>query len=159
VTDKSFAFFFSTILLLLTPYSGFSDSLETKRNTVMKHYINLLGDGNYTEISHLFTNKAIVVSSSGVRDQPMHFYKTLFTQTITSPHSSLINLFQGTMNQDMMSAYFDFSWKYKTGKKVSSKFLDLFLFEKDSPKIKALYVFSNTFQEDIMKQLDLDTNK
>ena len=145
------------ILLLLTTQNAFSQTnspLQSQRNEVIKQYVHWLGEGNYKAISLLFTKKAIAVSSSGISDTPMHFYQTLFTKTITSPISSFINLFAGTPNPDMMTAYFDFSWNNQAGKNVSAKFLDLFVFEKGTTKLSAVFVFSNTFQEDIMKQLN-----
>jgi hypothetical protein len=151
-----------SIILILVAHSSFPQTktpIQNKRSDVIKQYIRLLGDGNYKEISHLFNNKAVVVSSSGIPDNPMYFYKTLFTKTISSPHSSLINLFQGKIDHDMMTAYFDFSWNNGVGNKVSAKFLDLFLFEKRTAKINTVFVFSNTFQEDIMKQLNKSSEK
>ncbi len=52
----------------------------------------------------------------------------------------------------MMTAYFDYAWDNIKGQRVSAKFLDLFVFKKNSSQIKAIFVFSNTFQQDIMKQ-------
>lgn len=53
----------------------------------------------------------------------------------------------------MMVGYFDFSWKNLAGKGVSAKFLDLFIFETDSPRSKKFWYLVIFFQEDIMKQL------
>lgn len=150
--------FLTTLILLLAPHSVFSQGksdLQTKRGEVIKQYVELLGGGDYKAISSLFTDRGLAVSSSGIPDKPQHFYKTLFTKTITSPNSRFINLFEGKINQDMMTAYFDFSWKNKYKKEVSAKFLDLFVFEKNTTKIAAVFVFSNTFQDDIMKQLNV----
>jgi len=120
----------------------------------MKKYIKLLGEGDYHSIPKLFNKEADVISSTGAVDKPDHFYETLLTKTISSPQSKLINIFVGNMNKDMMAAYFDFSWKNAQGKRVAAKFLDLFIFEENLPKIKKLYIFSNTFKEEIMKQLN-----
>lgn len=153
-SNTVYASYFIIILQLLTANSSFSltnSLLENKRSEVIKQYIRLLGDGNYKKINLLFTNKGVVISSSGIPDNPTHFYKTLFTQTISSPNSELINLFQGTIDHDMLTAYFDFSWKNEKGKEVSAKFLDLFLFEKKTAKINTVFIFSNTFKKDIMK--------
>ncbi len=74
-------------------------------------------------------------------------------KTITNPQSSLINIFEGKLDQNMMAAYFNYSWKNSKGEKVSAKFLDLFIFQNNMTKIKGIFVFGNTFKEDIMKQL------
>lgn len=151
--NRSYLYVLSIILLLTTQivFSETTISLQNQRNEVVKQYIRLLGKGDFKTISNLFTDKGMVVSSSGLSDNPIHFYKTLFSQTLSSPNSNLINLFEGFQNQDMMTAYFDFSWTNREGKPMAAKFLDLFVFEKETRKINALFIFSNSFQVDIMK--------
>jgi hypothetical protein len=129
------------------------NTLMEKRTTVMRHYIKWLGTGNYQAIAKLFSKDGLAVSSSGIADKPISFYKNLLTKTVTNPKSILINTFAGKANNEMMTAYFYYSWKNKDHHQVSAKFIDLFIFEKNSSKIKGLYAFSNTFQQDVMKQL------
>lgn len=154
---KSSIFHLTTLLFLLVAISNaFSQSneiLQNQRTEVVKEYVTLLGKGNYQSISQLFTKNALVVSSSGIPDNPYNFYKKLFTKTITNPQANLINIFEGAIDQNMQTAYFNFSWQNVEERRVSAKFLDLFLFEEKTKKIKVLFVFSNTFQEDIMTQL------
>lgn len=152
----SFHFSISILFLLGTTNinAQANVSLEKHRMDVIKQYVKFLGNGNYQPITLLFTKDALAISSSGKADNPTHFYKTLFTKTITSPKATLLNLFEDKLDQNMLVAYFDFSWKNLEGKQVSAKFLDLFIFQKNTEKIKAVFVFSNTFQADIMKQLD-----
>lgn len=155
ITRKSFLSLFIVIVFSFAKnvFSQTNISLQNQRTDIIKQYVKLLSDGNYQSIPYLFTTNASAVSSSGIPDNPIHFYKTLFTKTITQPQATLINIFNGTPDQNMMAAYFNYSWKNSEGKKVSAKFLDLFIFEANSTKIKWLFVYSNTFQEDIMKQL------
>jgi hypothetical protein len=146
------------VMILLTCFSQgvFAEtatSLTDKRTKVIKNYVKWLGKGNYRAIAHLFSQKGLAVSSSGIVDKPEHFFKTLLTETISEPKSILINTFVAKANNEMMTAYFYYSWKNKENHQVSAKFIDLFIFEKNSEKIKGLYVFSNTFQNDVMKQL------
>jgi hypothetical protein len=145
----------SIIFLMFTSYvfAETTPSLAEQRAQVIKNYVKWLGTGNHKAIAKLFTNNALAVSSSGVADKPQHFYKTLLTETISNPKSILINTFAGQGKADMMTGYFYYSWKNKEKKQVSAKFIDLFIFKKNSPKLRAVYVFSNTFQQDIMKQL------
>lgn len=130
-----------------------TQNLHHQRTETIKQYVNFLGKGKYQSIILLFAANGRCVSSSGHPDNPSHFYETLFTKTISNPRAKLVNVFDGQLNQDMMAAYFDFSWKNEQGQQVTAKFLDLFLFEKDTAKIQEVDVFSNTFQKDIMKQL------
>ncbi len=144
------------VLLVFSSEASFAQniSLQEQRVDVIKQYIKLLGKGDYKTIPQLFTKDALAISSSGVPDNPVHFYKTLFTKTISNPQSSLINIFEGKINANMLVGYFNFTWKNKENKKVHAKFLDLFIFQKGTVKIKTIFVFSNTFQKDIMKQLE-----
>jgi hypothetical protein len=142
-------------ILLCANVSAQTNSLQQQRVEVVKQYIKFLGQGNYQTIPSLFTQNAIAISSSGLPDHPVHFYEKLFTKTISNPHSSLINIFSGTSDKSMIAAYFDFSWKDTKGKKVSAKFLNLFVFEDNTAKIKNLFVFSNSSKQDVMKQLGL----
>lgn len=128
-------------------------NLAEQRTKVIKNYVKWMGTGNYQSIAKLFGKDGLAVSSSGIADKPEHFYKTLLTETVSNPKSILVNVFSGKANNEMMTAYFYYSWKNKDQHQVSAKFMDLFIFEKNSAKIRGLYVFSNTFQNDIMKQL------
>ena len=145
-----FLFLFTTTYV----FSQTNSSLQNERMDVVKQYVKLLGDGNYQALSHLFTENAMAVSSSGKTDKPSHFYKILFSKTITNPEATLINVFPGNLDKNMMAAYFNFTWKNIKQQQVSAKFLDLFIFKKNTTKINAIYIFSNTFQKDIMKQLE-----
>jgi len=139
-------------LLLLTPYAMASnDSLQSQRLAVIQDYVYQLGTGNYNKIIPLFSPDAIAVSSSGKADNVKHFYTTLLTKTISEPQSHFINTFTGTVNKDVYAAYFTYSWNNKDNTRVSSYFLDLIYFKPGSSHIKKLMVFSNTFQDDIMK--------
>lgn len=133
---------------------GQNISLHKQRVDVIKRYIQLLGKGDYKAIPTLFAKDSLAISSSGKPDNPAHFYKTLFTKTISNPKSSLINIFEGIIKPNMMVGYFDFTWTNNKNKVVHAKFLDLFIFQDESAKIKVIFVYSNTFQSDIMKQLE-----
>lgn len=133
--------------------SAGTNNLAEQRTKVIKNYVKWMGTGNYQAISKLFAKDGLAVSSSGIADKPDHFYKTLLTETVSNPKSILVNIFAGKANNEMMTAYFYYSWKNQDQHQVSAKFIDLFVFEKNSAKIRGLYVFSNTFQNDIMKQL------
>jgi len=131
-----------------------AQSLTARRTLTLNNYVSLLGKGNYQAVTNLFTKHGKAVSSSGISDNAPHFYRTLFTKTITSPQSKLTNIFKGELNPDIMTVLFDFTWKNTTDDTVSAKFLDLVVFQENTAKIKTLYVFSNSFKDDIMKQLD-----
>ena len=152
---KKISVFYLLFFLITTNISAQSlDSLHNQRLKIIKQYIELLGKGDYESISHLFIKNGLAVSSSGKMDNPSHFYKTLFTKTISNPDATLINIFEGRLDLKMMTAYFNYSWNNTAGKRNSAKFLDLFIFQRNTAKIKTVLIFSNTFQQDIMKQLD-----
>lgn len=41
-------------------------------------------------------------------------------------------IFEGKLDQNMMAAYFNYSWRNTKGEKVSAKFLDLFIFQNNT---------------------------
>lgn len=146
----------SSLLFLFISTSCFcfpSQALKSQRLDIIEQYIYLLGKGDYKKIATLFTEHAIAISSSGAPDKVPHFYKTLFTKTISQPQANLIDRFSAESNENIMVGYFDFAWKNIEGKPVSARFLDLFVFAPNSTKIEKIYIFGNTFQNDIMKQL------
>lgn len=124
-------------------------SLQQQRIDTLKMYVQLLGQGDYKQIPDLFTKHAVAVSSSGASDNINHFYETLFLKTISSPQSRLINIFDGQLKNNMMTVYYNLSWVGGNGVLTSQRFLDLFVFQADSTKIKTVYVFSNRFHESI----------
>ena len=136
-------------------------SLQQQRTNVLKHYVKHLGQGDINRITALFTPQATVVSSSGIADNPEHFYRTLLTKTIRLPdtqtkgksYSQLINVFAPQLQQDQMVVLFNFRWINQQNKAVSAPFLDLVHFAPRSNKIDQLFVYSNLYKKDIMKQL------
>lgn len=127
-------------------------NLQQQRIDSIKYYVRLLGKGDYKEIPTLFTKHAVAVSSSGESDSIDHFYQALFMKTISSPQSRLINIFDGQLKSNMMTAYYNLSWVGSDGTVISQKFVDLIVFQADSTKIKTIYVFSNNFHENVFSQ-------
>jgi hypothetical protein len=123
------------------------EDLQQQRINTVKNYVKLLGRGDYQTIPTLFTKNAVAVSSAGESDSINHFYESLFSKSISSPQSKLINVFNGQLKDNMMTAYYNLIWKNKNGELNSARFLDLIIFQANSTKIKTVYVFSNKFQE------------
>lgn len=124
------------------------DQLQKERIDTIKKYIRLLGKGDYRTIPTLFTDHAVAVSATGESDGIDHFYENMFKKSFSSPESKLINVFDGRLKGNMMSAYYNLSWVNHQGGLESSKFMDLFIFQADSAKIKTIYVFSNSFKQE-----------
>ncbi len=142
-------------LYMTSALSSHKASLENQRIDALIQYVTLLGEGDYHILPELFTSDATVVSSSGITDIPGNFYKKLFTQTISmhsTPKTELIDILPGILDKNKVAVYFNFSWTNEKNERISAKFLDLFIFEPKSEKIKNVFVFGNTFQDDIMKQ-------
>lgn len=142
-------------LFMMSALASHKPSLENQRIDVIIQYVTLLGEGDYHVLPELFTENALVVSSSGITDSPRNFYQKLFTQTLlmhANPQSELIDILPGKLDKSKAAAYFNFAWTNEKGERISAKFLDLFIFETTTARISGLYVFGNTFQDDIMKQ-------
>lgn len=130
-------------------YALSETELQQQRIATIKSYVKLLGRGDYQAIPKLFTKHAVAVSSSGESDTIDHFYESLFVKTISSPQSRLINIFNGQLKNNMMTAYYNMTWINSSGQAESAKFVDLFIFQADSTMIKTIYVFSNNFHENV----------
>jgi len=143
----------SRLALVFAFSTAMANPLANERDLVIKTHVKLLGEGDYKIIPTLFAKDAVAVSSSGIVDNPEHFYRALCTKTITNPKSKLTNIFSGKLDSNMMTVLFDYSWRTENGKDVSAKFLDLIVFKDKSDKISKLFVFSNAFKQDIMKKL------
>lgn len=142
------------VLILLSflvgnAYATTEGELQQQRIDTIKNYVRLLGKGDYQSIPKLFTKHAVAVSSNGESDSIDHFYEALFVKSISSPQSQLINIFNGQLKNNMMTAYYNMTWIDSKGEPESAKFVDLFIFQADSTKIKTIYVFSNTFHDNV----------
>lgn len=146
-----FATFVLVSFFAVNVYAISETELQQQRIDAIKSYVKLLGRGDYQTIPKLFTKHAVAVSSSGESDSIDHFYESLFVKTITSPQSRLINIFNGQLKNNMMTAYYNMNWIDSKGEPASAKFVDLFIFQADSSKIKTIYVFSNNFHENVFE--------
>jgi len=145
---KLLAIIFLTSIAPLTWAAADPQLLQQQRIETIRSYIKLLGQGDYKQIPNLFTKHAVAVSASGESDSVPHFYEDLLTKTIISPQAKLINIFDGQLKNNMMTAYYNLTWT-ENGSPTTQKFVDLFVFQADSTKIKTVYVFSNHFQEEV----------
>jgi nitrate reductase assembly molybdenum cofactor insertion protein NarJ len=136
-------------LIATTAFSVSETQLQQQRISIIKNYVKLLGQGNYKSIPKLFTKHAVAVSATGATDSINHFYETLLAKPLSTPQAKLVNIFDGQLKNNMMTAYYNMSWKNTKGELVSAKFVDLFIFQADSTMIKTLYVFGNSFHEDV----------
>lgn len=123
--------------------------LQKERTDIIKRYVKLLGHGDYQAIPKLFTEHAVAVSPTGEAENINRFYETVFRSTFSSPESRLINIFDGRLKDNMMTAYYNMTWVNADGELESARFVDLFIFQVNSVKIKTIYVFSNSFREDV----------
>src|SRR5471030_1329861 len=91
------------------------DQLQEDRINAIKRYVHLLGKGDYRNIPALFTDHAVAVSANGESDSIDRFYESTFKHTFSSPQAKLINIFDGRMKGNMMTAYYNLSWVNKQG--------------------------------------------
>lgn len=127
--------------------------LSNQRRETLKEYVRCLGKGSREEIFPLFAEGAMITTSTSARYPVVEFYTTLLTQTISHTKSTYLSIFETFEMKDLLIVYFDYSWRNEKGKQVSARFLDLVKFQANSEKIESLSIFSNTFEEEIMKQL------
>ncbi len=115
-------------------------NLQQERILVIKKYINYLGDSHFKNIPSLFLNTATVIPKSGSPDSPKHFYADMLAKTHFETKTTLLDIFNGQMDNNVYIVYFHFEWKTPDRKFHSENYLDYILFENGLPAIQKLVV-------------------
>lgn len=118
------------------------DLLNAKRQQVIHRYVEDLAKADANDIGSLFTDDGIVMSTSRGKNNAKSFFSDFLPMIYTAAtdlHQSFISL----DDVDRYSARFHLSFQLKDGEKADGEYIDEFVFEKNSAKLKRVDMFEN----------------
>lgn len=135
------------LLLALTICSGYAvagnqQSLQEKREQVIKQYVLDLQEANYKDINSLFEKDGIVVSTSKGRVNAKEFFYA-FLPNIVKGNSEIHQTYSSQSDNNRMAARFHFDFTLKDGEAESGEYVDEFIFMNNSEKLAGVYMFEN----------------
>jgi hypothetical protein len=136
------SFFISVLLIVLSSYSLAASSLEVDREKVVRQYIIALGYADADVISDLFTEDAIVITTSQGKVKAKEFFY-FFLPTLESSSTELHQVFINKIKNGPYTARFHFKYKLKNGEATEGEYMDEFLFNQNSAQLKSVYMFEN----------------
>ncbi|WP_339057985.1 hypothetical protein [Candidatus Regiella endosymbiont of Tuberolachnus salignus] len=135
-----------------TAFATTSEELAQQRQQVVKKYVNDLGAAKYQEINSLFTKESVVFSTSKGKFNAQEFFEG-FLPKVRSASTELKQYFINTEDPDRVAArfYLALTLKDGDGKKHEGDYMDEFVFEKNSDKLLAVYMFENLKTDNQLK--------
>ncbi|WP_342221896.1 hypothetical protein [Candidatus Fukatsuia endosymbiont of Tuberolachnus salignus] len=127
-----------------TAFATTSEELAQQREKVVKKYVNGLGAAKYQEITTIFTKESVVFSTGKGKFNAQEFFKD-FLPKVRSASTEFKQYFINTQDADRVAArfYLAFTLKEGNGEKHEGEYMDEFVFEKNSDKLLAVYMFEN----------------
>ena len=116
-----------------------------------KTYLNLLADGNATDLANLFSTKGIVVSPVYGLVPASEFYHILFADTKTSI-LALDGIFHEEVSNRLI-VLFDYDWTLKNGKNVGFKVADVFEFDSQGKVEKLTIIYDTVVSRALVQEL------
>ena len=138
----------SLILLAILGMSSFafadvqSSNLHAERLKVVQEYIDDLGAANVQNITSLFTNDAMVISTSRGTANAIEFFSNFLPQ-VSSAETQQHQVFISTQDVNHYAARFHLKYQLKDGDIGNGEYMDDFIFEENSPRLAAVYMFEN----------------
>ncbi len=120
-----------------------STALTQQRILVIKDYLKLLGEGKFKELIPFFTPDAVVSDAIKGKKSARNYYMGLYAYLI-HPNLTFYDVYIGIKNPNVLAAHFNMKITTKRGMENRGEIVDLFVFDKNSSKIKKLYIQSNT---------------
>jgi hypothetical protein len=119
------------------------NDLTQQRITVISHYLDLLGQGDFKALPAFFDSKAIVSEAIKGLTTPQKYYNGLY-QYLTHPMVTVYDIYPGVKNKDVYAAHFTMKIKDKSGAiKTRGQIVDLIVFEPNSTKFAKIYIQNN----------------
>lgn len=140
LTDKTLIFLMG--ILMTTLAIAHPDNQQIARQQTIKAYLRALQQHDKKSMLKLFGRNGRVVSTSRGRTSA----EKLFTAFLPSVRSARVNLHQTYMSLDDHNRYgarFHFTWKALDGSAGGGEYVDEFIFEKNSDRLKTVYMFEN----------------
>lgn len=119
-----------------------SHSSQAEREQILHQYVMDLQAANYRDISQLFTQNGVVISTSRGRMNAKDFFYA-FLPEIKSAKTEFHQSFVSNTDPNHYSARFHFTFTLKDGEKGDGEYIDEFVFENNSNKLSEVYMFEN----------------
>lgn len=118
------------------------DDLQASRQEIVQQYLSDLKKLDYYHIVTLFNGNGLVVSTSKGKNNARDFFYT-FLPTVKKSNTELHKVFLGDTDPNALAARFHLKLRMKDGKQTEGEYMDEFVFEKNSNKLLAVYMFEN----------------
>src|SRR5579872_6631657 len=134
----------STLLCLSYSFPAYShaNNINEARLKTIHQYLNNLQNADYKDMKNIFSQNAIVVSTSRGKLDAIEFFNA-FLPEVTAGNTQLHQTFISYDDKDRLAARFHLNLQLKDDEKVNGEFVDEFIFDKDSEKLTAVYMFEN----------------
>jgi len=133
---------FVTLFSSMTAAYAAPNDLKIEREQVIKQYVMDLQSADAQDISALFEDKGIVISTSKGKVNATDFFYSFFP-AIESAHTELHQLFINNTDDGRYAARFHFNFKLKDNEEGDGEYVDEFVFANNSSKLIAVYMFEN----------------
>lgn len=132
--------YLSLLLVVGVSLANASPAMKQDRQEIINKYLMYLQNGDYKSMYSLFEKNGIVVSTSKGK---MHFKDFFgnFLPMIRAAKTETHSIFSSP--GDHLAARFKFSYELKDGETGSGEYMDEFIFEPHSLKLRAVYMFEN----------------
>ena len=117
-------------------------TLAAEREQAARQYVADLGKADSHDIIQLFAKDGYVISTSRGKMDAKEFFQA-FLPNISKSSSEWHQYFNETNDVDRFAARFHFIYQMKDGEQGEGEYVDEFIFEKNSNKLTAVYMFEN----------------
>lgn len=134
--------FFISLSPVIAAQNTENTSLSKEREQVIEQYIDDLQKADAQDISTLFAENGIVVSTSKGKVSARDFFYS-FLPEIEFASTELHGFFSNGTAVNHYAARFHFSFNLKDGEQGEGEYVDEFIFAPNSSQLVAVYMFEN----------------
>lgn len=118
------------------------NSLQEQRSEVVSRYVSDLQQADYKDISGLFENEGIVISTSRGKANAKEFFYAFLPQ-VKLAHTELHQRFINSIDNNRFAARFHLDYTLLNGEMGQGEYMDEFVFSDQSNKLIAVFMFEN----------------
>lgn len=141
---KQLGLIFLTSITAQYAIAGTEQTAELKaaREHVIHQYITDLGRADNKDINTLFVEGGTVLSTSRGTVNAQDFFNSFLTE-IQNANTEFHQAFVSSQDNNHYGARFHFNFTLHNGETGSGEYVDEFIFEDNSAKLKEVYMFEN----------------
>lgn len=134
--------FAASFITLITPHYVFAAPSCISKEEVAKRYLLDLAKADYKDIVRLFDKNGFVISTSRGKVNAKEFFYA-FLPNVESAKTELHQIFTSQSDANRITARFHLTYQLKDGEKGNGEYVDEFIFDANSHKLSAVYMFEN----------------